>query len=264
MLKFDPNLRWLFTELPMVERYAAAAQAGFKGVEVAFPYDYKASDLNSILKNNGLSLVQILAPFDWDGGERGLGALPGRESEFKSSISSAIEFAIQVGRPMIHVMPGNITSELNKKECLDLFKSNLAWAAEVANREGITLILEPCCAARFPDFLYHRIHEGLDVIKELGYQNIKLCFDTFHVQMEEGAITPKLIEVFPYIGHIQVGNVPGRHEPGTGEIFFPYLFSQIEKLGWDRWIGCEYTPSGPTLETLGWGAPYGIGVPGQA
>jgi len=264
MLKFDPNLRWLFTELPMVERYAAAAQAGFKGVEVAFPYDYKASDLNSILKNNGLSLVQILAPFDWDGGERGLGALPGRESEFKSSISSAIEFAIQVVRPMIHVMPGNITSELNKKECLDLFKSNLAWAAEVANREGITLILEPCCAARFPDFLYHRIHEGLDVIKELGYQNIKLCFDTFHVQMEEGAITPKLIEVFPYIGHIQVGNVPGRHEPGTGEIFFPYLFSQIEKLGWDRWIGCEYTPSGPTLETLGWGAPYGIGVPGQA
>jgi hydroxypyruvate isomerase len=264
MLKFDPNLRWLFTELPMVERYAAAAQAGFKGVEVAFPYDYKASDLNSILENNGLSLVQILAPFDWDGGERGLGALPGRESEFKTSISSAIEFAIQVGRPMIHVMPGNITSELKKKECLDLFKSNLAWAAEVANREGITLILEPCCAARFPDFLYHRIHEGVDVIKELGYQNIKLCFDTFHVQMEEGAITPKLIEAFPYIGHIQVGNVPGRHEPGTGEIFFPYLFSQIEKLGWDRWIGCEYTPSGPTLETLGWGAPYGIGVPGQA
>jgi hydroxypyruvate isomerase len=264
MLKFDPNLRWLFTELPMVERYAAAAQAGFKGVEVAFPYDYKASDLNSILKNNGLSLVQILAPFDWDGGERGLGALPGRESEFKTSISSAIEFAIQVGRPMIHIMPGNITSELNKKECLDIFKSNLAWAAEVANREGITLILEPCCAARFPDFLYHRIHEGVDVIKELGCQNIKLCFDTFHVQMEEGAITPKLIEAFPYIGHIQVGNVPGRHEPGNGEIYFPYLFSQIEKLGWDRWIGCEYTPSGPTLETLGWGAAYGIGIPRQA
>jgi len=259
MLKFDPNLRWLFTELPMEERYAAAANAGFKGVEVAFPYDFKASKLQSILKNNNLSLVQILAPFDWDGGQRGIAALPGKEVEFKASIETAIEYATQVGKPMIHVMPGNISTESNKERCYEVFKNNLAWAAQEAGKENITLILEPCCSARFPDFLYHRIQDGIDVICELHLDNIKLCFDTFHVQMEEGAITQKLIEAFPYIGHIQIGNVPGRHEPGTGEIYFPYLFSQIEKLGWDRWIGCEYTPSGPTLDTLGWGAPFGIG-----
>lgn len=261
MLKFDPNLRWLFTEIPMLERYAAAARAGFQGVEVAFPYEYPAADMARLLKENGLTLVQILSPFDWDGGERGVGALPGRKEVFRASIQTAVEYASQVGKPMIHVMPGNIGADLDPARCMDIFQENLAWAADVAGAEGMTLILEPCCSARFPAFLYHRIDEGISVIKALNRDNVKLCFDTFHVQMEEGAITPKLQDAYPYLGHIQVGNVPGRHEPGTGEIHFPYLFEQIEKLGWDRWIGCEYTPSGPTLETLGWGKPYGIRAP---
>ncbi|MGV3655172.1 MAG: hydroxypyruvate isomerase family protein [Noviherbaspirillum sp.] len=260
MLKFDPNLRWLFTELPMAERYAAAARAGFKGVEVAFPYEYRAADMAGILKDNGLSLVQILAPFDWEGGERGIAGLPGREEAFRASMHTAVEYALQVGKPMIHVMPGNIGKDLDPARCMNIFRENLAWAADMAGAEGLTLILEPCCAARFPQFLYHRLDEGVEVIQALGRSNVKLCFDTFHVQMEEGAITPRLQETWPYIGHIQVGNVPGRHEPGTGEIHFPFLFDQIEKLGWKGWIGCEYTPSGPTLDTLGWGKPYGIGA----
>ena len=258
MLKFDPNLRWLFTEVPMLERYKAAAQAGFKGVEVAFPYEYPASQIARLLEENELTLVQILSPFDWDRGERGFAALPGKEQEFRNSILTAIEYGAQVGKPMIHVMPGNIGPELDAARCMDLFHENLAWAADRAAAEHMTLILEPCCSARFPQFLYHRFEEGVAVVKALNRDNVKLCFDTFHIQMEEGAITPKLQEAWPYIGHIQVGNVPGRHEPGTGEIHFPYLFEQIEKLGWDRWIGCEYTPSGPTLDTLGWGKPYGL------
>ena len=261
MLRFDPNLRWLFTELPMLDRYAAAAAAGFRGVEVAFPYEHPAWELSSRLADNGLELVQILAPFDWEGGERGIAALPGRQEDFRRSIHEAVDYAEQVGRPMIHVMPGNITPDLDRRRCMDLFVENIAWAARVAQTAGITLILEPCCRARFPNFLYHRIDEGVQVIQQVGRDNVKLCFDTFHVQMEEGSIADRLQAAWPHVGHIQIGNVPGRHEPGTGEIHFPYLFALIEKLGWDRWIGCEYTPSGPTLETLGWGAPYGIRAP---
>jgi hydroxypyruvate isomerase len=259
MLRFDPNLRWLFTEVPdMLDRFAAAARAGFQGVEVAFPYSYPAAEIARRLDDNGLTLVQVLSPFDWDGGERGMAALPGREQDFRASMHSAVEYAAQVGKPMIHVMPGNIGPELDRERCMAVFLENIAWASDMSAREGITLILEPCCEARFPQFLYHRLDEGIAVVKALGRDNVKLCFDTFHVQMEEGAITQHLQDAFPYLGHIQIGNVPGRHEPGTGEIHFPFLFAQIEKLGWDRWIGCEYTPSGPTLDTLSWGAPYGI------
>lgn len=261
MLRFDPNLRWLFTELPMPERYAAAAAAGFRGVEVAFPYDVPATELAKRLADNDLQLVQILAPFDWDGGERGLAALPGRQADFRRSIQDAVAYATQVGRPMIHVMPGNMTADHDRARCMDLFIENIAWAADVAREGGITLILEPCCRARFPQFLYHRLDEGVRVIEQVGRANVKLCFDTFHLQMEEGAIADRLQSAWPHIGHIQIGNVPGRHEPGTGEIHFPFLFGLIEKLGWDRWIGCEYTPSGHTLDTLGWGAPYGIRDP---
>jgi hydroxypyruvate isomerase len=264
MLRFDPNLRWLFTELPMAERYRAAAQAGFKGVEVAFPYDTPATELAARLDDNGLQLVQILSPFDWDAGERGMAALPGREEAFRESIRAAVDYAAQVGNPMVHVMPGNMRPGLDRAACTDLFIENIAWAADRAKSAGITLILEPCCRARFPDFLYHRLDEGVQVIEQVRRDNVKLCFDTFHVQMEEGAIADHLRAVWPHVGHIQVGNVPGRHEPGTGEIHFPYLFGVIEELGWDRWIGCEYTPSGPTLDTLGWGAPYGIRDPRKA
>ncbi|RYX88756.1 MAG: hydroxypyruvate isomerase [Comamonadaceae bacterium] len=264
MLKFDPNLRWLFTEVPMLDRYEAAAAAGFPGVEVAFPYEYPAAEIASRLAHNNLKLVQILSPFDWDAGERGTAALPGREEDFKASIRTAVDYAVQVGKPNIHVMPGNMTPDLDRARCMDLFLKNIAWAADHAAQAGVVLILEPCCRARFPNFLYHRIDEGVKVCEQLNRDNVKLCFDTFHIQMEEGAIADHMQAAWKHIGHIQVGNVPGRHEPGTGEIHFPYLFAQIEKLGWSGWIGCEYTPSGHTLDTLGWGAPYGIRDPRQA
>ena len=260
MLRFDANLRWLFTELPMPERYAAAARAGFRGVEVAFPYEQPARELAPRLEDDALSLVQILAPFDWEAGLRGIAALPDREAEFRASMNTAIEYAVQVGKPMIHVMAGNVVKGADRSRCMAAFEANLAFAADLARPEGITIIIEPCCSARFPDFLYRRIDQGVRVIESIGRDNVKLCFDTFHVQMEEGAITPKLREAFAHLGHIQVGNVPGRHEPGCGEIHFPYLFEQIQALGWSRWIGCEYTPSRATHESLAWGAPFGIGA----
>ncbi|MBN9425638.1 MAG: TIM barrel protein [Burkholderiales bacterium] len=259
MLRFDPNLRWLFTELPMLDRYEAAARAGFKGVEVAFPYEYPADEIAHRLNDNGLTLVQILSPCDWEAGERGIAALPGQQQRFRESMRVAVDYAVQVGKPMIHAMAGNLPADADRARCHDVFLENIAYAADLAAQEGITLILEPCCSARFPDYFYKRLDEGVAVIETLGRSNVKLCFDTFHVQMEEGAITQRLKAAYPHIGHMQIGNAPGRHEPGTGEIHFPYLFEQIEALGWQGWIGCEYSPSGPTLETLGWGKPFGIG-----
>lgn len=258
MLRFDANLRWLFTELPMLQRYEAAAKAGFQGVEVAFPYDYPAREIAARLRDNGLTLVQILSPFDWNAGERGLAALPGRTDDFKAGFRTAVDYAGELGGPFIHVMPGNIGPQLDRARCMDQFLENLAWAADQAPQ--LTLILEPCCRARFSEFLYHRLDEGIAVLQRLGRSNVKLCYDTFHVQMEEGDLADRLRAAWPYIGHIQVGNVPGRHEPGTGEIHFPYLFKLIEELGWQGWVGCEYTPSAHTLDTLTWGSPFGLGV----
>jgi hydroxypyruvate isomerase len=252
MLRFDPNLRWLFTELPMQERYAAAADAGFRGVEVAFPYEVPAKELARRLDDLDLTLVQVLSPFDWDGGERGLAALEGREADFRASVLRAVEYASLVGGPMIHVMPGMITPDMDRERCLARFVENIAWAAKQMHDAGLTLILEPCCRARFPQFLYHRLDEGVRVIEDVGMPNVKLCFDTFHVQSEEGSITDRMKAVWKHIGHIQVGNVPGRHEPGNGEIHFPFIFERIEKLGWGGWIGCEYTPSAKTTDTLAW------------
>lgn len=262
MLRFDPNLRWLYTELPMLERYAAAAGAGFRGVEVAFPYDYAAAEIAKRLDDNGLTLVQILTPCDWAAGERGIAALPGREADFRASVQVSIDYALQVGKPLIHAMAGNLGQEMNYEACRDTFVENISYAAALAAREGLTIILEPCCRERFPDYFYHRLDEGVQMIEAVGAANVKLCYDTFHVQSEEGALTQRLEAVFEHIGHIQVGDVPGRHEPGTGEIRFAYLFDLIERLGWQGWIGCEYSPSSrDTNACLEWAAPFEIGQP---
>lgn len=258
MLRFDPNLRWLFTELPMLDRYAAAAAAGFRGVEVAFPYEYPAAEIAKRLDDNGLALVQILSPFDWDAGERGIACLPDRVEAFRASIETAIAYAAQVGRPLIHAMAGNLPPGVDRARCWDTFVENVAWAAPRLEREGLTLILEPCCRARFANYLYARLDQGVEAIRLVGRPNVKLCFDTFHVQMEEGSLTRRLEAVLPHVGHMQIGDAPDRHEPGTGELRFEYFFERVQALGWTGWIGCEYSPSGPTLRSLGWGAPFGI------
>lgn len=261
MLRFDANLRWLFTEVPMEERYAAAAQAGFRGVEVAFPYEMPARELSTLLVDNDLTLVQILTPMDWVKGERGLAALPDRVGDFQDSVRIAVEYAAQVGRPFIHPLAGNLPEGADAARYYETFIKNLAFTADLAGEEQLTVIIEPVCRARFPSFLFKRLAEGVEIIRKVGRDNVRLCFDTFHVQMEEGALTDNLEQYLPWIGHLQIGNTPGRNEPGPGEIHFPFLFEQIERLGWSKWIGCEFAPSGHTLDCLSWGAPFGLHPP---
>lgn len=261
MLRFDPNLRWLFTEVPMLDRYAAAAKAGFAGVEVAFPYETPAAETAARLQDNGLELVQILTPLDWAAGERGIAVLPERVDDFRESVRVAVAYAAQTGCKRIHPLAGNVPPGADRQRYHDTLVANLEFAATHAAGAGITVIIEPVCRARFPDFIFKRLEEGVEIIRQVGRGNLKLCFDTFHVQMEEGALTDRLETYFPHIGHMQIGNTPGRNQPGCGEIHFPYVFEQIERLGWTGWIGCEFAPSGHTLDCLDWAVPYGFRVP---
>jgi hydroxypyruvate isomerase len=256
MLRFDANLRWLFTELPMRERYAAAARAGFSGVEVAFPYEFPASRLGAMLRDHALTLVQIVAPVDWEGGSRGIAALPEKLEECRKSIDIALAYSAAVGKPMVHVLAGNLSPAHDRQACMDIFRENLAHAADQAAREGITIIIEPMCQACSPAYLYSRLQQAVDIIEGLGRPNIKLCFDTYHVQMQEGAVRARLREHYRHVGHMQIGNPPGRTEPGVGDLDFGDLFQGIEALGWEGWIGCEYAPSTSTLESLGWHEPF--------
>jgi hydroxypyruvate isomerase len=258
MLKFDANLRWLFTEWPMRERYAAAAAAGFRGVEVAFPYEFPLAEVRALLDDNGLSLVQVLTPSDWSRGEVGIGCLPGREAEFRASVDKALEYAVPLNCPLVHATAGVVPAGIEHARALATFHANLEWAAEQAAPHGIDIILEPVCRQRFAGFLMSRIDQGLAIIDTVGKPNVKLCFDFFHVYMEEGAVSEKLEAAWPHIGHVQVGDAPARHEPGSGEIANDYLLGLLERKGWDRWVGCEYKPSGHTLDSLAWGERYGL------
>lgn len=258
MLKFDANLRWMFTEWPMRERYAAAAACGFRGVEVAFPYEYPLPEARALLVDNGLSLVQVLTPSDWSKGEVGIGCLPGREAEFRASVEKALEYAVPLGCPLIHATAGIVPAGLEHARALDTFHANLAWAAVQAAPHGIDIIIEPVSHQRFAGFLMSRIDEGLAIINTVARPNVKLCFDLYHVYMEEGAVSEKLELAWPHIGHVQVGDPPLRHEPGSGEINSAFFLDLLENKGWDRWIGCEYKPSGHTLDSLRWAERFGI------
>jgi hydroxypyruvate isomerase len=258
MLKFDANLRWLFNEWPMRERYARAAECGFKGVEVAFPYEYPLPEARALLKDNGLALVQVLTPSDWARGEIGIGCHPGREAEFRASVDLAMEYAVALECPLIHATAGLVPKDVPRRQAYDVFHANLAYAADQARPHGIDIIIEPVCRQRFTGFLMTRIDEGLGIIEAVGRDNVKLCFDFFHVYMEEGAVSEKLALAWPHIGHVQVGDPPLRNQPGTGEIGNDYLLGLLEQKVWDRWIGCEYKPSGHTLDSFGWAERYGL------
>ncbi|WP_219214291.1 hydroxypyruvate isomerase family protein [Variovorax boronicumulans] len=264
MLRLDPNLRWLYTELPMVDRAAAAAADGFKGVEVAFPYDVAASDYRAELDRSGLALVQILSPMNWEGGERGLAAVPGREDDFMATIETAVDYAVNCGRPLIHAALGNPAAHDVHATCLDTARENLRAAADLAAQHDLTIIIEACCKARLPEFLLHSNAETVALIESIGRDNVKLCFDTFHVAMEKQDLLEELDRVWPHIGHVQIGNAPGRHEPGEGTLDLPNFLEALDRRGWDGWVGLEYVPSRNTSDSLHWARSLGLlpkGIP---
>jgi hydroxypyruvate isomerase len=257
MPRFAANLTMMYNEYAFPDRFAAAARDGFAAVEYLFPYDFSAQELKARLDANGL--VQALfnaPPGDWAAGERGLASLPGREDAFARGVDRALEYAAVLGNDKIHVMAGLAGPGDDHARHRDTYLSNLALAADRARSAGITIVIEPINTRDMPGYFLSRQDDAQAICREVGAANLKVQFDCYHCQIVEGDLATKLQRDIAGIGHIQIAGVPERHEPDLGELNYPYLFSLIDALGYDGWIGCEYRPRAGTSDGLGWFAPY--------
>ena len=253
------NLSMMFTEVPFLERFAAAAACGFKGVEYLFPYDHPAETIARTLRDNGLRNVLFnLPPGDWQKGDRGLAAIPGRERDFEGLIDQALEYATVIGCPRLHVMAGIPPEDANPYACQNTYVRNIRLAAERAAPHGITVLLEPINPRDIPGFYLNRQSDAVATLDQVGVANAAVQMDLYHCQIVEGDVATKIRANIDRVAHFQIAGVPERHEPDIGEVNYPYLFDVIDELKFDGWIGCEYRPRGETREGLGWAAPYGV------
>lgn len=253
MPKFAANLTMLFNELEFLDRFKAARDAGFDGVEYLFPYPYRKEELAERLKQNDLSQVLHNLPAgDWAKGERGVACIPGREGEFQDGVGTAIEYATALGCHQLNCLVGIPPAGADASTVRETLLRNLRFAADKLKGAGIRLLIEPCNTRDIPGFFLNRSQQALDIIVEAGSDNLFLQYDIYHMQIMEGDLAPTIQRHLPRIKHVQLADNPGRHEPGTGEINYPFLFGFIDRLGYDGWIGCEYKPAKTTTEGLGW------------
>ena len=253
MPRFCANLSMMFNEVPFLDRFAAAAAAGFEAVEFLFPYDHPAAEIRARLDAAGLQLALFNAPpGDWAAGERGTASLPGRQADFQAGIHRALEYASALGGRLVHVMAGIPPAGTAPATAAALYASNLAWAAERAAAQGVRLCIEPINARDMPGFHLNTMAQGEAVVAALGVERVGLQFDIYHCQVTEGDLTRRLEHHMPHIAHIQIADVPDRHEPGTGEIAWGHVLPLLDRLGYAGWVGCEYRPAGDTVAGLGW------------
>ena len=253
MPKFAANLTMMFNEVPFLERFAAARNAGFAGVEMLFPYEFEASELAARLNDNGLTQALFnLPPGSWEAGERGLAALPGREDEFRAGVDLAVAYADAMECKTLHVMAGVVPAGVPWEQMFETFVDNLAYAADVFAKTGLTAVLEPLNSRDAPGYFLPHAADAARVIKAVDRANVGLQFDFYHVQIMDGDLARNFKAHRDITRHIQVSGVPERHEPDIGEINYPYLFDLIDDSGYDGWVGCEYRPRADTTEGLGW------------
>ena len=253
MPKFAANLTMLFNEVDFLDRFDAAAKAGFRGVEYLFPYAYDKNQLAEKLKT--LKLTQVLHNLpagDWAGGERGIACLPARVGEFQDGVSQAIGYATALGCQQINCLAGIAPAGAAADMLRNTFVDNLRFAAGKLKTAGIKLLIEPINTFDIPGFFLSRTAQALEIMSDVGSDNLFLQYDVYHMQRMEGELGATLTKLMPRIGHIQIADNPGRHEPGTGEINYPYILQLIDSLGYGGWVGCEYKPKGTTVEGLGW------------
>lgn len=253
MPKFAANLTMLFTELPFLERFGAAAKAGFQGVEYLFPYAYPKDELADCLREH--RLVQVLHNLpagNWEAGERGIACHPDRVDEFREGVARAIDYAQALGcrqlNCLVGVPPAGVSGELVRY----VLTSNLRYAAGHLAEAGIRLLVEPINTFDIPGFYLSRTDQASALIGEVGSDNMFIQYDIYHAQRMEGELAGTLARHLPRIAHIQLADNPGRHEPGSGEINFPWLLGHLDELGYTGWVGCEYKPATTTVEGLGW------------
>ena len=262
MPQFAANLSMMYTEHEFLDRFAAAAADGFKAVEYLFPYEFDKAELAQRLAGNGLKQVLFNGPpGNWAAGERGMACLPGREDEFRRSITEqALPYAQALGCPRLHVMAGLAPAGADRAALRATYVANLAWAAQQAASVGVQVLMEPINTRDIPGYFINRQDEAHGVVAEVGAPNLKVQMDLYHCQIVEGDLAMKIRQYLPggNVGHIQIAGVPERHEPDLGEINHPYLFALLDELGYAGQVGCEYRPRKGTSAGLGWFAPYRV------
>jgi hydroxypyruvate isomerase len=264
MPQFAANLSMLYPEFEFLDRFQDAAKDRFKAVENLFPYAVESREIAARLKANGLQQVLFNAPpGDWEGGERGLACLPGREAEFRTGIGQALDYAAVLDCPRIHVMAGLLPVGTERETLYPTYINQLRWAAQEAAKQGVAVLIEPINTRDIPAFFLNRQDQAHQVVKDVGASNLKVQMDLYHCQIVEGDLAMKLRKYLPTgdVGHVQIAGVPERHEPDVGELNYPYLFSVLDELGYTGWVGCEYRPRagmqpGGTSAGLGWLKPY--------
>jgi hydroxypyruvate isomerase len=259
MPRLAANLSMMFNELDFLDRFAAARKAGFEAVEFLFPYEYPAAELRRRLDDNGLTQALFnMPPGDWQKGERGIAALPGRQSEFRDSVKQALDYAGALDCKLIHCMAGLVPAEVSAVTAASVYAANLAWAAEQAHPAGVKPVIEPINHRDMPGYFLNTQGQGAAIVAAIGADRVGLQFDVYHCQTTEGDVTKRMEKYLPVIAHMQIADVPARNEPGTGEIGWPFVFRRMDELGYTGWVGCEYRPAGETVAGLAWRQHFGV------
>lgn len=257
MLRFAANLSLLFAERPFLDRFAAAQACGFAAVEMQFPYAFERAQLAEVLLTSGVEVVLHNLPAgDWAAGERGIACHPQRRAEFQDGVGLAIEYAQALGCPRLNCLAGIAPDGVTAERARQTLIENLRFAAAATRRAGIELLIEPINTRDVPGFFVATPRAALQLIAEVGSDNLRLQYDLYHAQIMAGDLARTLQTYLPQIGHIQLADVPGRHEPGTGEINFDFLLRHLDTLGYAGWVGCEYLPTGRSEDSFGWLAPW--------
>lgn len=257
MPKFAANLTMMFNEVDFLDRFDAAARAGFKGVEYLFPYDYdKDAIADKLNRNNLAQVLHNLPAGDWDAGDRGNACDPNRVGEFRDGIGKAIEYATALNCPQVNCLAGIVPQGADPIKVRETFLSNLKFAAEKLADAGIRLITEPINTRDIPGFYLNHTSQARAIIEEVDSPNLGLQHDIYHMQIMEGDLAPTIEANLDIIRHVQIADTPGRNEPGTGEINYPFIFAFLDRIGYEGWIGCEYRPLGATEAGLSWIKPY--------
>ncbi len=269
MPRFAANLSLMYNEHPFLDRFAAAAEDGFQGVEYLFPYAWEPAVLSDLLQRHGLQQVLFNAPpggttraemaSAWDAGARGTACLPGRQAEFQAGMECALEYAKALSCPRVHVMAGCAPAGADPQQLMDTYLANLRWAAPRAAALEVELLIEPINTRDMPGYFLNHQAVAHQVVQVVGSPALKVQMDLYHCQIMEGDLSTRLRQYLPSgrVGHLQIAGVPERHEPDSGEVNYPYLFALIDALGYSGWVGCEYRPRagtvpGATRQGLGW------------
>ena len=253
MPRFAANLTMLFNEVPFLDRFEKAAAAGFTGVEYLFPYDFAVEELVARLKANNLKQVLHNLPAgNWGAGERGIAILPERVDEFRAGVDKAITYATALGCPQVNILAGIVPAGADREVLHNTFVNNLKFAAPKIKEAGLKLLIEPINTRDIPGFFLNYTKQAKAIIEEVGSDNLFIQYDIYHMQIMEGDLARTIEANLAQIAHIQLADNPGRNEPGTGEINYPFLFRHLDAIGYEGWVGCEYKPKGETGAGLGW------------